>query len=332
MRRLLPALLATAVLLAACGSDSDGSADTTSAGPPVTEAAAPDTTAAVVETTNSPDTTPDTTEATAPDVTAADLAADGPYVVGVTTRTLPEGGLVEVWYPADESARGGTDTYDLRTYLPEGLAALIPPELDASLTIDATRDGAAATDGPFPLVLESHGAAGFRQISSNLAYHLATWGMVVAATDHPSRDTTNFISGTSDGQPPAIDQLRSMRTLLENLDSDPILAGVVDSSRVALGGHSAGGGTIAQAASEDEGILGYVSYASGLRDVIPDGEHPSSVRIGPTALVALGVRRVRSPGILGRLPHRRRRCHPRRDRRTDRSRRLRRRTIEDTCC
>jgi len=38
---------------------------------------------------------------------------------------------------------------------------------------------------------------------------------------------------------------------------------------VALGGHSAGGGTIAEVAL-DEGILGYVSYASGLRDSVAD--------------------------------------------------------------
>jgi dienelactone hydrolase len=270
MRRLIPLLLVTGLTAAACGSDSDSAAETTAttgASPAATEAPAE----TVAPTTEAPvETVPESTEPVAPEVTAAELAATGPYAVGVTTRTLPEGGDIEIWYPADESARGGTDTYQLRTYLPEALAGLIPADLDDSLTIDATRDGAAAADGPFPLVLESHGAAGFRQISSNLARHLASWGMVVAATDHPSRDTANFISGTTEGQPPAVEQLRSMRTLLGSLDGDPILDGVVDADRVALGGHSAGGGTIAQLAAEDEGILGYVSYASGLREAVPD--------------------------------------------------------------
>ena len=271
MRRLLSLLLSATLVAAACGSDSDSGAETT---PATTEATTATTEVPVVTTpatTEAPaETAPESTEPAAPEVTAAELAANGPYAVGVTTRTLPEGGDVEIWYPADESTRGGTDTYNLRTYLPEALAGLIPDDIDDSLTIEATRDGAAAADGPFPLVLQSHGAAGFRQISSSLAHHLASWGMVVAATDHPSRDTANFISGSTEGRPPAVDQLRSMRTLLGELGGDPILDGVVDADRVALGGHSAGGGTIAQAAAEDEGILGYVSYSSGLRDAVPD--------------------------------------------------------------
>ena len=270
MRRLLPLFVTATLVAAACGSDSDSTAETTA-----TTEGQPAAADAPVETTPSSTdepgaTVPESTEPAAPAVSAAELAATGPYAVGVTTRTLPEGGDVEIWYPADESTRGGTDTYQLRTYLPEGLAGLIPADLDDSLTIDATRDGPAAADGPFPLVLESHGAAAYRQISSNLAHHLASWGMVVGATDHPSRDTVNFINGTTEGQPPAVEQLRSMQTLLGSLDGDPILDGVVDAGRVALGGHSAGGGTIAQLAAEDEGILGYVSYASGLRDVVPD--------------------------------------------------------------
>jgi predicted dienelactone hydrolase len=63
--------------------------------------------------------------------------------------------------------------------------------------------------------------------------------------------------------------MRSMRTYLTTLADDPILGGALDNDRVALGGHSAGGGTIAEVALDD-GILGYVSYASGLRDIVPD--------------------------------------------------------------
>lgn len=272
MRRLrpalLPTLLAAAVLLAACGSDSDGSADTTSALPPATEAPAPETTDAVVDTTEVPDTTPETTETAEPEVTAADLAARGPYAVGVTTRTLPEGGLVEVWYPADESAAGGTTSYKVSDFLPPAIADLLNGDVDDSFTIDGTRDAPAAADGPFPIVLFSHGASSFRTQSSHLAEHLASWGIVTASTDHPSRDLLNGLGGTAEGQPPSVDQMRSMRTYLTTLGDDPILGGALDTERVALGGHSAGGGTIAEVAL-DEGILGYVSYASGLRDVIP---------------------------------------------------------------
>ena len=275
MKRLLPVLFVTALVAAACGSDSDSDTAattdtvTTDAATETTEPATPATTEAAATTTEPVDTTPETTEAAAPEVTPQDLAGPGPYAVGVTTRTLPEGGLVEIWYPADESTRGGTDTYNVRSFLPPGVADLISSDIDDSLTIDATRDAAAAPDGPFPIVLFSHGASSFRLQSSNIAQHLATWGIVTASTDHPSRDLLNSLGGTAEGQPPAADQMRSMRTLLTTLGDDPQLAGALDNDRVALGGHSAGGGTISEVALDD-GILGYVSYASGLRDSVPD--------------------------------------------------------------
>jgi dienelactone hydrolase len=269
MRRLLPALLATALLAAACGSGSD---DATEAAPTTEDSSAttdaPATTEAAVTTTEPAETTPETTEAPEVEVTAADLAARGPYAVGVTTRTLPEGGLVEIWYPADESAAGGTATYNVREFLPPGVSDLIAADIDDSFSIDAARDAPTATDGPFPIVLFSHGASSFRVQSSHIAAHLASWGMVTASTDHPSRDLNNSLGGTAEGQPPSVDQMRSVRTYLTTLEADPLLGGAIDNDRVALGGHSAGGGTIAEVAL-DEGILGYVSYASGLRDNVP---------------------------------------------------------------
>jgi fermentation-respiration switch protein FrsA (DUF1100 family) len=273
MKRLLPILLASTLIAAACGSDSDSdtapTTDTTDAVSETTDAPAPATTEAVATTTEPDETVPATTEAPEPEVSAADLAARGPYAVGVTTRTLPEGGLVEIWYPADDSAAGGTAVYNVRDFLPPGVAAFITEGIDDSFTIEATRDAAAAPDGPFPIVLFSHGASSYRSQSSHIADHLASWGIVTASTDHPSRDLNNSLGGTAEGQPPSVDQMRSMRTLLTTLDDDPQLGGALDNDRVALGGHSAGGGTISEVAL-DEGILGYVSYASGLRDNVPE--------------------------------------------------------------
>ena len=276
MKRLLPLLLATGLAVAACGSDSGESSDATAQStPPATEttdAATPETTEAGATTTEPEATTPETTETTEapePGVSAADLAARGPYAVGVTTRTLPEGGLVEIWYPADASTAGGSVTYNVRTFLPPGVGDLIAAEIDDSFTIEATRDAAPAADGPFPIVLFSHGASAFRLQSSHIAGHLASWGIATASTDHPGRDLTNSLGGTAEGQPPSADQMRSMRTYLTTLDADPVLGGALDNERVALGGHSAGGGTISEVAL-DEGILGYVSYASGLRDNVPE--------------------------------------------------------------
>jgi dienelactone hydrolase len=271
MRRLLPALLATALLAAACSSDPDGATDAspTTEDTSATDAPAPATTEAAVTTTEPPDTTPETTEAPEVEVTPADLAARGPYAVGVTTRTLPEGGLVEIWYPADESSAGGTVSYRVRDFLPPGVGDLITADIDDSFTIEATRDAPAAADGPFPIVLYSHGAIGFRLQASHIAEHLASWGIVTASTDHASRNLSNSLAGTRDGQPIATDEIRSMRTYLTTLADDPILGAAIDDDRVALGGISAGGATAAEVAVDD-GILGYVSYASGLRETVAD--------------------------------------------------------------
>ncbi len=65
-----------------------------------------------------------------------------------------------------------------------------------TFTIEATRDATAAPDGPFPIVLFSHGASSFRLQSSHIAEHLASWSIVTASADHPSRDLTDRLAGS----------------------------------------------------------------------------------------------------------------------------------------
>jgi alpha-beta hydrolase superfamily lysophospholipase len=116
------------------------------------------------------------------------------------------------------------------------------------------------------LVLFSHGARAFRFQSSTLAHHLASWGMVVASADHPARSLPGLLATPEDATDPAAD-VRAMRELVV---ADPTLGPVTDPERVAVSGHSAGGGTTLEVAG-DEGIVGYVSYASGVFD---DAELP----------------------------------------------------------
>ncbi len=319
MRRLLPVLLTAAIVTASCGSDSNDESVSTTVAPEVsapatdapTEPAAtePPATEPVDEppaTDDPAETTPPTdaptTTAAEPAVTAADLAGPGPYAVGVVTRALPEGNAVEIWYPADESARGGTVGYAVRSFLPPAIADLVPDTVDDTRSIDATRDAAPAADGPFPIVLFSHGSTSFRLQSSVLAQHLASWGIVTASTDHPSRYLANVLLNATEDQPPSIDDFRSLRTYLTTLGDDEVLADALDTERVALGGHSAGGGTIVQMAG-DEGILGYVSYASGLGDEAPDvpslfmaGE--LDVIVDPVERTAAAFERAPSPSWL----------------------------------
>lgn len=258
MRRLVVLLLSLALVAGSCADDgTDDGAEATST--------------TVADTT----TTSTVPELAGPEFTAADLAATGPSPVGVTTRELPTGNLVEIWYPAGPDAEGATDTYSLRDFTPAVIRDLVPAELDDRVTVDAGRDASVAVDGPYPLVLFSHGAAAFRSQSSNLAHHLASWGIVVASADHPSRSFESFVAPSDDPQPAPDDMLAT----LELLKTDEMLASAIDFDRVGLSGHSAGGGTLLTVA-EGGGFAGYVSLASGAFEDGPLPDLPSMFMAG----------------------------------------------------
>jgi dienelactone hydrolase len=248
---------------------------------PPTDAA--DSTGAATTTTSAPTTTID------PLVDARAYAEQGPFPVGVTTLQLAKGPSVEVWYPAADGTTGEV-SYDVRDFVPPAIAALLTGDAPATYTIAAGRD-AVGGDGTFPLVLFSHGFTGIRTQSTFLTSHLASWGFVVAAPDHPSRDLFNVLGGTASGdRDDSVDDLLQTLTLLEDQSADPssLLAGRVDTDTVLAVGHSAGGGTVF-AAANDERIDGYVSMASGFfsaegtTPVIPD--KPSLFLAGTTDVV-----------------------------------------------
>jgi len=264
MRRLALCLVTLALLSAACGDDGDGESSSTTS---TTTTDAPTTTAAPASTT--------TTTEPVPTLAAADLAEIGPYPVGVTTRELPTGNLVEIWYPAGPDAEGQTDTYMVRDFTPDVMRELVPEETNDRVTVDAGRDASVADDGPHPLVLFSHGSTSFRFQSTNLAHHLASWGMVVASADHPSRSLMNFLGGPEDPQPASDDMI----AMLELVTADPTLGTAIDAERVGISGHSAGGGTTLSVASSGD-FAGYVSYASGAFGDGPLPDMPSLFMAG----------------------------------------------------
>ena len=206
-----------------------------------------------------------TTSLTAAQAAVA-YAEAGPHPVGITTLELEGGVPVEVWYPAVDGTTG-QDTYDVRAMVPPVVEDLLTADVPAEYTIDAGRDADVA-DGEFPLVLFSHGFTGIRQQSSFLTAHLASWGMVVAAPDHWSRDLAHVLGGVlGEPEPPErddVDDLRATRELLaaEGEATGSRFEGHVDTGQVAAVGHSAGGGTVLGFAADD-GVVGYVSLASG---------------------------------------------------------------------
>jgi len=245
--RRFPALaIASVCFLAACGSDSGGS-ETTSG--------SPDTTAVTDEVATT-STTPLSELATA-------YTRPGPYPVGVTSYVLEGGNEVEVWYPAVATTTG-SDSYDVRDFVPPAIRDLLTADVPAVFTYPAGRDAEAA-DGSFPVVLFSHGFSGFRFQSTFLTAHLASWGMIVAAPDHWSRDLFHTLSTPIGDRASAVTELLATLDLVtaENAKPDSLLAERVDTERVIALGHSAGGGTVVQAAFDDR-VDGYISMASGV--------------------------------------------------------------------
>jgi len=169
----------------------------------------------------------------------------GPYDVGVTSVQLSDRSM-EVWYPVDPGdAEGPADEYHIRRFVSAAFDALIPPDVDPPFVTDAVRDVPASDDGPFPLVLFSHGFASYRFQSTFLTTHLASWGFVVVSPDYLERGLRAVL-----GEPPArarsdLGVADEAIRVARELGGDPghLLAGTVDPAAVYPVGHSAGGGT-----------------------------------------------------------------------------------------
>lgn len=174
----------------------------------------------------------------------------GPYPVGV--RTLPLGvepdRTVDIWYPAVPGSEVGVERarYESLEALPPDLVAPIReafPALNSVIEMDAYADLPPSADGPFPIVLFSHGFGGFRQANSALAVGMASWGFIVASTDHLERGLASVtIPGSHPGPVRDTEDMIAMIELLESLGNtaaDPF-AGIVDIEHIAATGHSAG--------------------------------------------------------------------------------------------
>jgi predicted dienelactone hydrolase len=273
-------VLTVALVSAACSNGSD-STDATAGG---TAASTPSTSVVATDapTTAAPTTTVD------PATAAMAYTEPGPYPVGVTTLQLPDNGpLVEVWYPAVEGT-SGTERYDARDFTPDVLKALLTADVAADFSYAAGRDADVA-DGAFPLVAFSHGFSGFRLQSTGLTSHLASWGMVVVSSDHPSRDLAHLTDMLSADARPADTSVAELTgaidlILQENATGGSRFFGTVDDTHIATLGHSAGGGTAYRVALADDRVDGYVSMASGV--FLGRGNDSTSTTLEPTTTVA----------------------------------------------
>lgn len=262
-------LLTAFALLTACSSESSSDEDTASPGQDTT-----------TQDTATPEDIPsdlaqDVTEDLGPDgwvkgcegelcvadeTHAPDPKELGPYPVGVKTFTFNHQGYnnkwrkitVEVWYPATEAARTMTpESIDLQAYAPDDVKPLFDNTEPSVIPTLSVRDAELRrADGPFPLIIFSHGAFGIRFQNVFYTQYLASHGYIVAAPDHADNTLYDLLrNGGYDGSivaQSALDRPYDIEHLLDKLIDKNTTKGdffeaSFDPEAIGITGHSFGG-------------------------------------------------------------------------------------------
>jgi len=196
--------------------------------------------------------------------------------------------LAQAWYPADSSAASMpraqwiADVPVANAYADYvGLPHWIMSQLPLILTNSRQGAAAAADTGAMPVVVISHGWTGTRAMHTALAEELASRGLVAIVIDHPyGALSVSFADGTvmplhraalpDRETTQEFDRLASALVATYAADiaavvrgiragsTVPQLAGRLDTSRIALAGHSTGGGAAVLAALDDPAYSGVV--------------------------------------------------------------------------
>lgn len=216
--------------------------------------------------------------ACAPAPEPLDLPAD-PAEPGVPTgvMTVSLGDQVlEVWYPAgDDAAEHAPETVDWNAVVPEVIVervdAFTLPTMPGRSVRDATPR---RLEEPVPVLLFSHGMAGFRTQSFDLTSHLASRGYVVVAPDHVGRTFADLgpclfdppADGCviPDGTDPAPEDLAFAQDWLTTGLDAVGLAELVDLERRGVFGHSAGAGSSMRVGGSDPKIDAVLGLAGAL--------------------------------------------------------------------
>lgn len=184
---------------------------------------------------------------------------DGPFAVGVTTLDLGDR-KVDVWYPA-ESTAGPTATDRAELLFTPEIRKLLPKGLSLTIDLYGHRDAPPAA-GRHPLVLFAHGIFSWRDQSSPLTSHLASWGFVVASPDLPEYGLSalgmpgvEFFGDAESAMDRVVERMRA------EASGDGLLGGHIDDDRIAITGHSLGGALSTLYASRPF-IRAYIPLAS----------------------------------------------------------------------
>jgi len=229
---------------------------------------------------------------------------------GRVERYGPEPGdprelVLQLWYPAAPDAPRDPAPLipQASAFVDLGAAELgLPRFALGHLGIvrgNATRDAAALAE-PLPVALLAHGWTGFRTIQSDLAERLASEGWVVVAADHRyGALVTTFPDGRADvfdpaalpefGTVPDDEYARTSRALVATFADDltlivraleqappAVLEGLVNLERLAMVGHSTGGGAAVVACADEPRCDAVVGF-----DPWVEPADPAVLRTGP---------------------------------------------------
>ena len=235
-----------------------------------------------------------------------DYGVAGEYAVGNRRITMDDGSgtralPVELWYPADESARAAAAAgqpmaaFETGTTHEARLAELITASNAACLratTASAASPAAATRAVPWPVIVFSHCHVCTRFAVAEVAERLASHGLVVAAPDHEGNTLWDQEAGTAAGVTSAFLTVRvsDVRRVLDRL-LDPTateipadLRGNIDASRAAVMGHSFGGITTGAVVTADARFVAALSMAAPISAL--GGTRPVDIEIPYLFLLA----------------------------------------------
>lgn len=188
------------------------------------------------------------------------LAARGKHKVGVKTLQVKNPGQIdvlnsskdetvlydrpltlEIWYPAALQADEAEEVIyeQVMGNFSDPNRPLIPFTFKGRAKRDAKPDG---SQGPYPLVIVSHGYTGSRLLFTYLTENLASKGYVVVSIDHTDSTFQDANAFTSTLLNRSLDDLFVLNEIDSmNSDSNSFLKDLVDTENTALIGYSMGG-------------------------------------------------------------------------------------------
>ncbi len=209
--------------------------------------------------------------------------AAGPYPAGVTAMLLtdpareglvgsgPRRLMTEVWYPSTSVANGmpapelwdyflGIDPALIAGLMQMGFGADMRTAAE-NIALHAVRD-APVREGRWPLIIFSHGNGGLRSQALWWCEHMASHGYIVAAIDHTGNAGATVIAGqlipmdaglreaSAEARPKDVSFVIDSFTAMDK-GTDSRFYEKVDIESIGVAGHSFGGRTATDAASQD---------------------------------------------------------------------------------